>query len=212
MPSARVRLREDRKLLVLRDPPVRHAVFEALAQPQPLAGAGDVRELGRELAAIDVLQQREDVAQLHARVARAREAARVELAIEIALVEPEEIELEHGRHVALPEPERIEVGDLMAAQAVDLDQARDRGLLLARRRVGGRRPAPAARRRLLSAARASTACATGRGLAEAGRRASLLALRRPRPAGDVRARPLRALPRPSKYLRQTSGTLAGDSR
>ena len=127
---------QDRRLLGRAERPVHAGRFELLAQPEPLAGARDVRELGRELAAVDLLQQREDVLELHSLFSCAGQAARVELAREIGLVEPEEVEGEHGRDRPLPEPERIEVRDLMTAEAVDLDQARDRGLLLARGRVG----------------------------------------------------------------------------
>jgi hypothetical protein len=129
---------QHRELLFLRDLPMRQAVFEALSQPQALAGAGDVRELGRELAAVDPLQQRQDVLQLHAGVARSRQAAGIELAAEIGRLEPEEVELQHGRRVPFPQTQRIEVRDLVPAQTVDLDQPRHGGLLLARRRIGGR--------------------------------------------------------------------------
>src|SRR5690606_33911511 len=99
---------------------------------------GNVCELGRELAAIDFLQQREDVLQPHTRVPGPGKPARVELAIEIGGLDAEEIELQHGRRVPFPQTERIEVRDLVAAKAVDLDQARDGRLLLAGRGIGGR--------------------------------------------------------------------------
>ena len=46
--------------------------------------------------------------------------------------EAEKVELHHGWHGALEQSERIDIGHLMSAQAVDLDQARDGGLLLPR--------------------------------------------------------------------------------
>ena len=139
---------EDRRLLFARERPVHAARLELLAQPQALARPRHVRELRGELAAIDLLQQRQDVLELHARVARACQPARRELALQVRLVEAEEIEAQHGRRGPLPQTERIEIGDLVAAQAVDLDQARDGGLLLdrpgasvSRRRRGARRAA-----------------------------------------------------------------------
>ena len=114
------------------------ARLELLAQPEPLARARHVRELGGELAAVDLLQQRQDVLELHARVARAGEPARRELALQVRLVEPEEVEAQHGRSGTLPQAERIEIRDLMTAQAVDLDQPRDGRLLLDGRSGVGR--------------------------------------------------------------------------
>src|SRR5690606_18322294 len=132
---------QEGETLFLRDLPMRHAVFEALAQPQALTRTGDMRELRGELAAVDSLQKREDVLQLHARVAGAGQPARVELLAEIVRFQAQEVELEHRGGMAFPEPERIEVGDLVAAKAIDLDQPRNGGLLFARRRIGGRRHA-----------------------------------------------------------------------
>ena len=82
---------ENRRLLFARERPVHAARFELLAQPQPLARARHVRELGGELAAIDLLQQRQDVLELHARVAGAGQPAQVrpvENSREVRLVEP----------------------------------------------------------------------------------------------------------------------------
>src|SRR5690606_32199147 len=118
------------ELLLLRDLPVRAAVLEAFPQPQPLARTGDVRELRRELAAVDLPQQRDDVLQLHPRVPGAGETAGIKLAAEIRRLDAEEVELQHGGRVPLPQSERIEIRDLMTAQAVYLDQPRNGGLLL----------------------------------------------------------------------------------
>ncbi len=46
-----------------------HTLLEALAQPQSLAGTRYVCEFGANLAAIDLLEQRHDVFQLHAPIA-----------------------------------------------------------------------------------------------------------------------------------------------
>src|SRR5690606_12425921 len=140
---------EDLALLALGDLPMRAGVLEPLPQPQALPGAGNVRELGGQLAAVDLLQQRENVAQLHSGVTGAGQAARVKLAVEVRGLDTEEVELQHGGRVPLPQPERIEIRDLVPAQAIDLDQARDRGLLLAGRRIRGRRDARRPRAGLL---------------------------------------------------------------
>ncbi len=78
------------------------ASFELLAQPEPLARARHVRELGGELAAVDLLQQRQDVLELHTRVARASETARRELALQVGLVQSQEVEAQHGGGRTLP--------------------------------------------------------------------------------------------------------------
>ena len=130
---------EDRRLLCRRERPMDAGRLELLAKPEPLAGPRHVRELGSELAAVDLLQQRQDVLELHARVAGAGQPARRKLARQVRFVETEEIEAQHGRRGPLPHAERIEIGDLMAAQAVDLDQARDGRLLLDGRRGFRRR-------------------------------------------------------------------------
>src|SRR5690606_16442598 len=129
--------REDAATLVRAERPARPSGLELLPEPQTLPGTGNVRELRRELAAIDLLQERDDVRELHPRVAGPREPAGVELLVEIALVEPEELELQHRRGMPFPEAERIEIGDLVTAKAVNLDQAGDGGLLLARGRLDG---------------------------------------------------------------------------
>ena len=68
--------------------------------------------------------------------------------VQIGLVEPEEIEAQHGRRGTFPHPERIEIRDLMPAEAIDLDQAGNGRLLLDRGRGFGAR----CRRRTVRAA------------------------------------------------------------
>src|SRR5690606_20658974 len=109
---------QDRALLVLRDLPVHPAILEALAQPQPLARPGNVRELGGGLPAVDLSEQRQGLVQLHPRVPGPGEPAGIELAVEIRRLDAEEIELQHRRRVPLPQAERIEVRDLVPAQAI----------------------------------------------------------------------------------------------
>ena len=60
----------------------------AVLQPETLGFVGDVRELGADGAAVDVLQLRDDLAQLEPRLDRAVAAARQELGVEVSLGEP----------------------------------------------------------------------------------------------------------------------------
>ncbi len=96
--------------------------LEALAQPQTLTGPGDMRRLDTNLAAVDFFQERQYVAQLHALVAAARKAAGVELGIHVGLGQAEVVELQHAGHAPLHDAERINIGDLVPAQAVHLDE------------------------------------------------------------------------------------------
>src|SRR5690606_3343938 len=107
---------QDLELLLLRDLPMGTAVLEALAQPKPLARTRDVRELGRELAAVDLAQQREDILQLHASVAGSGQAARIELAVEVGRLDTEKIELQDRGRMPLPQAERIQIRNLVAAE------------------------------------------------------------------------------------------------
>ena len=189
MPSARVRLSRIVVCSRGRERPVHSARLELLAKPEPLASARNVRKLRCELAAVDLLQQREDVLELHPRSgpcppdrpsknSRARSDSS----------SPRKSKLKHRRNGPLPHAERIEIGDLVAAKAVDLDQPRDGGLLLDRREP----LASAPRRR----------CA---------RRAAARAALRPERSGRAgyRRRCRRGEP---KYCRHSGGTLPGSAR
>ena len=109
------------------------------------------------VAAVDALEAREDLAQRRALGDPVVAAAGIELGVEIRLAQARVVEVEHPRARALQQPERIDVRDQMAAIAVDLHQARDRGLLLAGA-AGMRRWA----RRSAACVRAATAAMTGR--------------------------------------------------
>src|SRR5262249_41626536 len=93
---------------------------------------------GADVAGIDVLQLREDVAQLHALWHSGVATAGEELRVEIRGGEAEVVELQHPRLWVRGEPERIDGGDQVAAVGPDLDEARDRGLARIRA-AGGRR-------------------------------------------------------------------------
>ncbi len=93
---------QDRRLLGGRELPMHAARLELLTEPEALASARDVRELGRELAAVDLLQQREDILQLHPLLAGAAETAGVELARQVRVVEAEEVERQHRGHGPVP--------------------------------------------------------------------------------------------------------------
>ncbi len=137
---------ENRRLLFASETPMNSARLELLAQPEPLSRARHVRELRGELAAVDLLQERQDVLELHARVARTCQPTRRELALQVRLVQSQEVEAQHGRSGTIPQSERIEIRDLMAAQTVDLDQPRDSRLFLDRRSGLGSGDGSAARR------------------------------------------------------------------
>ncbi len=111
-----------------------HLVLEVLAQPETFARTRDVSKFHGRLAAVNRPQQRDDVAQFHARVAGTGEAARVELGVHIGLGQAEVVELEDAGNAPLHQAERIEIGDLVTAKAVYLDEARHGSLLLGRGR------------------------------------------------------------------------------
>ena len=105
------------------------ADLEAILQPQALGLVRDVRELGADRAAINVLQLRNDLAQLEARLDRLVAAARHELGVEVRFAQAEVVEAEHLRSRADHQAERVDVGDQVTAVRVDLDHPRDRALL-----------------------------------------------------------------------------------
>ena len=76
-----------------------------------------------------MLQLRDDVAQLEARLDRVIAARGIELRIEVGVRQTKIIEVQDARPRPHHEPERIDVGDQVTAIGVDLDQPRDRGLL-----------------------------------------------------------------------------------
>ncbi len=112
--------------------------FETSAQPQALSCAGDVSKLDTDLSAVNALQEIEDVSELHPIIGCAREPARVELRIHVRFGQPEIVEPQNARRAPLHESERVNVGNLVSAQTINLDQAGDGRLLLGgRRRLAG---------------------------------------------------------------------------
>ena len=108
----------------------RHAL-DLLLDPALLLRVLDVHVLDADRAAVGVAQHVEDVAERHA-LAPA-EAAGEELAVEVPDREPVGGRVELDRHVGLLPAERVEVGDQVAAHAVDADEVGDRHLLLEHR-------------------------------------------------------------------------------
>ena len=78
-------------------------------------------DLDTDLATVDGLEHLEDVAQLHALIAAAGETPGVELGIHVGLAQTEIVELQHARRRAVHQAERIDVCDLVAAQAIHLN-------------------------------------------------------------------------------------------
>ncbi len=131
-------LLEDGAPFLVTERGVDHVVLEVLAQPQALTRPGYMRKFDRRLAAINGPEQGDDVAQPHTRVAGPRETARVELGVHVGLGQAEVVELEDAREATLHQAERIDIRDLVPAQAVDLDESGNSGLLF-----GGRCSEPA---------------------------------------------------------------------
>ena len=68
------------------------AHLEAVLQPQAFGLVGHVRELGTDRAAIDLLELREDFAQLEPRLDHLVATARQELGVEVRLGQAEVLE------------------------------------------------------------------------------------------------------------------------
>src|ERR1700733_2358729 len=103
--------------------------LELVLQPQPLLGVGNVRKLGADRSGVDLLEIRQDVAQLHVLRNRRGAAAGEKFPLQIARRKTEIVKLEYPWPGPLHQPQRIELGDQMAAVGPDLDEARDGGLL-----------------------------------------------------------------------------------
>ena len=140
-------LLEEVQAFVVREAMVQPPFLEAVLQPEALLGRRDVRELGADAARVDLPELLQDLRQLHLLVDAARAARRVELRLHVGLGEADVGRIQHARHGPLHEAERIDVRDQVAAVGVELDEARDGGLL---RAVRGRRGV--ARERRLTAA------------------------------------------------------------
>ena len=115
--------------LVGREALLHASELEFVLQPQPLVGVRDVGELGADVAAVDGLEPRDDLAQRRALGHPVVAACGVELRVEIRIAEARVVEVEHARARALQQPQRIDVRDQVPAVAVDLHQPRHGGLL-----------------------------------------------------------------------------------
>ncbi len=144
----RRQLSEDVALLLGAEALGESPVLELRLQPQPLLGIRHMREFRPDVAAVDVLELRQDVPKLHAPRHRLRGAAGHELGVEVPRREAEVIEVEHPRARARRECERVDRRDEVPAIDPHLDEPRDRRLLRVRRRscaTGSRRRRRAAR-------------------------------------------------------------------
>ncbi len=151
-------LPEQVQALVVGEAVVEPPVLEAVLEPEPLLARRDVRELGADAAGVDLPELLQDLRQLHLLVDAARAARGVEHRVHVGVGEAHIGGIEHARHRALHEAERVDVGDEVAPVRVELDQPRDRGLLLGVR--SGRR----VRRARLPDGRAGDAAAASRRL------------------------------------------------
>src|SRR6185295_597254 len=93
--------------LFLRAELMQHAsLLVTILEPEALLRIRHVRELGAERVAVDVLQLRQDVAQLHEARDGCGTAASEKFRIEIGARETEVLELEHAWNLTLHQAER----------------------------------------------------------------------------------------------------------
>jgi uncharacterized protein YabE (DUF348 family) len=90
-----------------------------------------VGEFSTDFAAVNFPEQRNDVTQLHAPIAGTGQPTGHELGIHVAVAKAEIVQLQDARRRPLHEAQRVNVSDLVAAQAIDLDQPRNSRLFLA---------------------------------------------------------------------------------
>ena len=81
-----------------------------------------MREFGADLAAINPVEQLNNVAQLHALVARSGKTAREKLGIHVGFGQTEILQLQNARDRTFHDAQRIDIGYLVTAQAIDLDE------------------------------------------------------------------------------------------
>ena len=105
--------------------------LDLLLDPALLLGVLDVHVLDADGAAVRVAQDVEDVAERE--LLPAGQAAGEELAVEVPDGEPVGRRVELDRHLRFLPAQRVEVGDEVAAHAVDADEVGDRHLLLEHR-------------------------------------------------------------------------------
>ena len=118
------------------------AALEAILQPQPLIGRGDMREFRADLAAVGEFELRNDVLELlPLGIGRLTAACKIFL-LEVGARQPVILELEDFRYRPLEQTERVNVRTQVATVRVHLHKAGDRRLLLgilAAGRCGSRR-------------------------------------------------------------------------
>ena len=102
--------------------------LDLLLDPALLVGVLDVHVLDADRAAVRVAQHAEQVAEAH--LVDAADAAGEELAVEVPDGEAVGGRVELGRRVRLLPAQRVEVGDEVAAHAVDADERGDLHLLV----------------------------------------------------------------------------------
>ena len=124
-------LPQEVQALVVGEAVMEPAVLETVLKPQALFARRNVRELRADAPGIDVPELLQDLRQLHLLVDAARAAAGVEIEIHVGFGQADVGGIEHARHRPLHQAERVDVRDQVAAVRVELDQARDGGLLLA---------------------------------------------------------------------------------
>ena len=125
----RVQALEDAALGVLVERGV--GAFDLGLDPALLLGVLDVHVLDADGAAVGVAQHAEEVAERH--LLLAGDATGEELAVEVPDRQPVRQRVELAGHRRLLPVERVEVGDEVAADAVDADQRGDLHLLLQHR-------------------------------------------------------------------------------
>ena len=89
-----------------------------------------MREFGAQLATVNLPEEIQDVTEFHEAVASAGKTTRIKLCVHVRVSQPEVVEFQDAGRVPFHDAERVEVRDLMAAQGVNLDQSRNRSLLL----------------------------------------------------------------------------------
>ena len=99
-----------------------------------------MRELCANLAAVNVLRQFQDIAQLHACITGPGKTTRIKLAVHVTFGQTQVVQFENARNWALHQTQRINVRYLVTAQAVNLNKAGNCGLFFARSRGPAWRP------------------------------------------------------------------------
>jgi hypothetical protein len=122
---------ENLATLGLLEPSACRGRLEAPLQPEPLLGIGDVAELGGDRAAVNALQPGPDLPERQP--VRAAEPCRGENCVVVRGAKPVESGIELRQRLRTHQPQRIEFRQAVPTQAVGLDQAQHRRLLVQHR-------------------------------------------------------------------------------